>query len=104
MARKTKNYKGTNWSLLAWSSFALFLVIHLIFNDLGLIKMYELKSKKNQLHAEIQNIKSKIKDKNQEIKSLETDLAFIERIAREKYKMVKKGEKVYRVRDERTIK
>tara|TARA_B100001123_G_C15067315_1_gene930170 strand:- start:284 stop:598 length:315 start_codon:yes stop_codon:yes gene_type:complete len=104
MARKTKNYKGTNWSLLAWLSFALFLVIHLIFNDLGLIKMYELKSKKNQLHTEIQNIKSKIKDKNQEIKSLETDLAFIERIAREKYKMVKKGEKVYRVRDERTIK
>ena len=104
MARKTKNYKGTNWSLLAWSSFALFLVIHLIFNDLGLIKMYELKSKKNQLHTEIQNIKSKIKDKNQEIKSLETDLAFIEKIAREKYKMVKKGEKVYRVRDERTIK
>ena len=96
--------KGTNWSLLAWSSFVLFLVIHLIFNDLGLIKMYELKSKKNKLHAEIQDIKTKIKDKNQEIKSLETDLAFIERIAREKYKMVKKGEKVYRVRDERTIK
>ena len=104
MARKTKNYKGTNWSLMAWSSFVIFLVIHLVFNDLGLIKMFELRSKKNELHAEIQNIKSKIKDKNQEIKSLETDIAYVERIAREKYKMVKKGEKVYRVRDERTIK
>ena len=63
-----------------------------------------LQSKKNKLHAEIQEIKSKIEDKNQEIKALETDLEYIERIAREKYKMVKKGEKVYRVRDERTIK
>ena len=104
MPRKAKNYNGTNWSLLIWSSLGLFLIIHLIFNDLGLIRMFELQSKKNKLHAEIQEIKSKIEDKNQEIKALETDLEYIERIAREKYKMVKKGEKVYRVRDERTIK
>jgi cell division protein DivIC len=104
MPLKAKNYKGTNWSLLSWASLIFFIVIHLVFNDLGLIRMFELKSKKNQLHAEIQNIKSKIDDKNQEIRSLESDLDYIEKIAREKYKMVKKGEKVYRVRDERTIK
>ena len=104
MPRKAKNINGANWPLLGWLSFIIFLIIHLIFNDLGLIKMFELQSKKKQLQAEIKDLKTKIDEKNQEIYALENDYAYIERIAREKYKMVKKGEKVYRVRDERTIK
>tara|TARA_B100001029_G_C15062005_1_gene459343 strand:- start:784 stop:1113 length:330 start_codon:yes stop_codon:yes gene_type:complete len=103
MSTKIKNIHKTNWSLLGWLSFIIFLIIHLVFNDLGLIKMFKLQTKKKLLKTEIKNIETKINNKNIEIYALKNDFDYIERIAREKYKMVKKGEKVYRIRDERTI-
>ncbi|MAJ45113.1 MAG: hypothetical protein CMF96_10280 [Candidatus Marinimicrobia bacterium] len=104
MSNKVKDINGTKWQLLVWLSCLIFLIIHLIFNDLGVIKMIELEDKKKQLQSEIKYLKVKIDKKNQEIYALENDYTYIEKIAREKYKMVKKGEKVYRVRDERTLK
>lgn len=104
MSKKAKNINGANWPLLGSLSFIIFLIIHLIFNDLGLIKMFQLQSKKERLQTEIKDLKSKIDEKNQEIYALENNYEYIEKIAREKYKMVKKGEKVYRVRDVRSIK
>ena len=104
MPKSTKNLRATNWSLLGWASIVIFLIIHLIFNDLGLIKMFELKSKKNELHADIQKLKIEIEEKTQVANMLVNDFEYIEKIAREQFRMVKKGEKVFRVRDERTIK
>ena len=99
-----KNINGTNWSLFIWSSVLIFLFIHLVFNDLGLIKMFELKSKRHELIAEIQKLKVDIKEQTETSNKLRYDFEYIEKIARERFRMVKKGEKVYRVRDERTIK
>ena len=104
MPKRAKKLQGTNWSLLGWASVVIFLIIHLIFNDLGLIKMFELKSKKNELHAEIQKLKIEIEEKTQVENMLVNDFEYIEKIAREQFRMVKKGEKVFRIRDERTIK
>ena len=63
-----------------------------------------LKSKKNELHTDIQNLKIEIEEKTQVANMLVNDFEYIEKIAREQFRMVKKGEKVFRVRDERTIK
>jgi len=104
MPKRAKKIQETNWSLLGWASVVIFLIIHLIFNDLGLIKMFELKSKKNELHAEIQKLKIEIEEKTQVENMLVNDFEYIEKIAREQFRMVKKGEKVFRIRDERTIK
>ena len=104
MPKRIKNLQGTNWSLFGWASVVIFLIIHLIFNDLGLIKMFELKSKKNDLHVDIQKLKIEIEEKTQVANMLLNDFEYIEKIAREQFRMVKKGEKVFRVRDERTIK
>lgn len=104
MARKMKNINGTNWSLLIWSSVLLFFIIHLVFNDLGLVKMFELKSKRNELIAEIQKLELEIIEQTETSNRLKYDYEYIENIARKRFRMVKKGEKVYRVRDERTIK
>lgn len=76
----------------------------LLFNDLGLVRMFELKSKRNIIKAEIEQIKLGISEKEEEKNRLENDPEYIEKIAREKYRMVKQGEKVYRVRDERRVK
>ncbi|MBC8197856.1 MAG: septum formation initiator family protein [Candidatus Marinimicrobia bacterium] len=104
MARKVKNINDTNWSLLIWSSAFMFFIIHLVFNDLGLVKMFELKSKRNELIAEIQKLELEIIEQTETSNRLKYDYEYIENIARKRFRMVKKGEKVYRVRDERTIK
>ena len=96
MPKRTKNLQSTNWSLLGWASVVIFLIIHLIFNDLGLIKMFELKSKKNELHVDIQKLKIEIEEKTQVANMLVNDFEYIEKIAREQFRMVKKGEKVER--------
>ena len=52
--------------------------------------MLELHSKKKLIQSEIEDIKIKINEKNREIEALKTDFTYIEKIAREKYKMVKR--------------
>ena len=46
-----KAKKKNSWSTLGWLSCIFFFVIHLIFNDLGLIKMLELHSKKKLIQS-----------------------------------------------------
>ena len=76
----------------------------LFFNDLGLIRMIELKSKRDSIRAEIEQLKMDIDQKEEEKHRLENDLEYNEKYARENFRMVKQGEKVYRVRDERRVK
>ena len=76
----------------------------LFFNDLGLVRMFELRLKRNVIMAEIEQIKLEISEKEEEKNRLENDPEYIEKIARENYRMVKPGEKVYRIRDERRVK
>ena len=59
--------------------------------------MLELHSKKKLIQSEIEDIKIKINEKNKEIEALKTDFTYIEKIAREKLKMSKPGEKVFKV-------
>ena len=60
----------------------------LFFNDLGLIRMIELKSKRDSIRAEIEQLKMDIDQKEEEKHRLENDLEYIEKYARENFRKI----------------
>ena len=75
------------------------LTIVFIFGDHGVLKLYKIKSERKAIQkkiAELREEKGKLKNEKSKI---ENDLDYIEKIAREKYKMVKPGEKIFKVID-----
>ena len=76
---------------------AITLLIVFVFGDHGLFQLYKLKRER----AEIQKYISELRE-NREIlisekNRLENDLEYIEKLAREKYRMALPGEKVFKV-------
>ena len=72
-----------------------FIFIFLLFTDYGFIKTFSLMIDKSELNHEIK-IQESINDSlNRRIKILTKDSLEIERIAREHYGLVKKGEDVF---------
>mgnify|MGYP001457842676 FL=1 len=76
----------------------------LFFNDMGIIKWYQLKQKRLHIRNEIDHLILKEKDLTAELDRLENDDEYIKNIARERFHMVKPGEKVFRVIDRRKVK
>jgi len=80
---------------------ALSLIIIFFFGDHGLYQLYTLKKERAQIQNQINSLrKEKIELENEKIK-LQTDYKYIEELAREKYRMAKKGEKVFKVIDKK---
>ena len=80
---------------------ALSLIIIFFFGDHGLYQLYTLKKERAQIQNQINNLrKEKIELENEKLK-LQTDYKYIEELAREKYRMAKKGEKVFKVIDKK---
>ena len=78
---------------------ALSLIIIFFLGDHGLYQLYTLKKERTQIQDQINTLrKEKIELENEKIK-LQTDYKYIEELAREKYRMAKKGEKVFKVID-----
>ena len=78
--------------------------LFLIFNEVGLKKWIELNKTKNDLQSEIQTLLTQQINLQDEIVKLNIDQDYIEKIAREKFMMVKPGEKVFRVIESKTMK
>ena len=79
---------------------ALSLIIIFFLGDHGLYQLYTLKKERAQIQNQINILrKEKIELENEKIK-LQTDYKYIEELAREKYRMAKKGEKVFKVIDQ----
>ena len=72
----------------------------IFFSDRGLINLWTLKKQKIEIQNEINSLRSQIAQLEKEEESLKFDEEYIERIAREKFKMVKPGERVYKVVEE----
>ena len=64
--------------------------------DFGFVRILSLYKEKKNLKLEIKKLEAKTIDLKLEKKRLETDLGYVERIAREKYGMTKKGERIYK--------
>jgi len=75
----------------------------LLFSDLGLIRWYQLHRQHQQLQAEIARMRAQRSELFREKDRLENDMDYIVRLAREKFRMVKPGEKVFRVIDRRRV-
>ena len=73
------------------------LVIIFIFGDHGLLKLYKIKSERKMIQKKITALRLERKNLKGEKIKIENDLKYIEKIAREKYKMVKPGEKIFKI-------
>ena len=92
---KKKNQKKKK--VIAVGIIGIIVVTVLIFGDMGLIKYFQLKKQSEQLRTEIKLLINESKYLTDKIGKLENDMDYIERIAREEFRMAKKGEKVFRV-------
>ncbi len=73
------------------------LFIVFIFGDHGLLKLYKIKQKRKKIQSNITQLRNEKEKASIEKNKIENDLNYIEKIAREKYKMVKPGEKIFKV-------
>ncbi len=74
-----------------------FLTILFLFGDHGVYQLFKIKSQRKATQKRIEELKTERDLLEHEKKRLDTDLNYIESIAREKYRMAKKGEKVFKV-------
>lgn len=95
--------KGDSKHPKRWVGVLMVLVVllFLIFSRHGLLHLYRLQSEQRRIEVEIASLQERAAELRQEVASLESDLTYIERLAREKYRMVKRGEKVFRVMPDR---
>ena len=75
-----------------------------VFNDLGLLKWYSLRRERIRIQYEIDDLIQRESHLTEEIAKIKSDDTYLEKIAREKFQMVKPGEKVFRVVDNRKVK
>jgi|TARA_B100001540_G_scaffold308855_1_gene324166 cell division protein FtsB len=73
------------------------LLIIFVFGDHGLLQLYKLKQERSKIQNHISELRKNREELIQEKSRLENDLKYIEKLAREKYRMAKPGEKVFKV-------
>ena len=85
--------------------FLLFIIgiIILFVNDLGIIKLVQLKKQKYNLEQKLESLNNQQVNLRQTIHKLQHDHEYIEKIARERYMMVVPGEKVFRIAEEKHV-
>ncbi|MBN2088222.1 septum formation initiator family protein [candidate division KSB1 bacterium] len=93
-----KNYQ--RWPFYIALIGLLFLLYAFLQGEHGLIHYWKLTREKNQIQTEIAQLKKDQEQLKQEIDLLLKNKHYIEKVAREKYKMGRNGEKVYVILDE----
>ena len=78
--------------------------LFLVSNDMGIARWYQLHSERNQVKAKIDQLIQEEAELTNELDRLINDKEYIKKIAREKFHMVKPGEKVFRVIDRKKAK
>jgi cell division protein FtsB len=73
------------------------LLIIFVFGDHGLFQLYKLKKERAEIQLYITQLRKNREILYNEKNKLENDLKYIEKLAREKYRMAKPGEKVFKV-------
>ncbi len=73
------------------------LVMVFVLSDHGLYQLWQLKKEQRAIEERIRELEEENAAMAAERDRLKTDLEYIEKLARERYRMAKPGEKVYRV-------
>jgi cell division protein FtsB len=81
--------------------FVIVIVTVFLFADRGFLHFYDSYNEREMLQEEIRGLEQKKEDLQKEKDKLQNDPEYIEKTAREKYKMKKKEEKVYQVEMEK---
>ena len=72
--------------------------IFLLFTDLGIYRWYQLKEKRAKIRLEIDSLLIEENNLSAKLNQLKNDDEYIKKIAREKFHMAKRGEKIFRIR------
>ena len=80
-----------------------FVIIWLVFNQSGIIKWYSLKNEQYILMQSINELYDQEALIEQHINRLTNDFDYLEFIAYSRFKMVKPGEKIFRVKDYKEV-
>ena len=72
-------------------------MIVFVFGDHGIFQLYKLKKERDNIQMHIADLRRNRELLTTEKNRLENDLNYIEELAREKYRMAKPGEKVFKV-------
>ena len=73
------------------------LIIIFIFGNHGVIELYQLSKKREQIQKEITLLRQQKIDLEREKSLLKDDKKHIEKLAREKYRMAKPNERIFKV-------
>ena len=84
------------WVLLALCLVSYFLVS----GDFGLYRMAHQAREKKAVQLEIEALRQRNAQLEEQIVLLRTDINYIEKLARERYGMVREGEKLFRIKPE----
>ena len=90
--KASKNKRRTGLLLLAF-----ILLFYLLFDNKGIIARVQLESDRSEMQDKIAAAQRETEHLKEQVKALESDRKTIETIARERYGMTRKGEKLYRV-------
>ncbi len=93
LARKLLRNKRVIAALVLGVPLALFL----LFGSRGIVQRVRLQNQKVDLEAKIREANAETQRLSAELKALDGDRKTIEKVAREKYGMLREGETVYRV-------
>ena len=87
----------SNKKLSAILAAAFVILLYVLFNNQGIVQRVRLERQKKEMLQKIQQAEQEQKQLQDQSKALDGDKKAIEKVAREKYGMVREGEKVYRV-------
>ena len=75
------------------------LIIVFIFGNHGVVELYQLSKKRQQIQKEIVLLRKQKIDLEKEKSLLKNDKKHIEKLAREKYRMAKPNERIFKVKE-----
>ena len=98
-----KNRKKIKNRLYVLILILVFGFLYLAYNDFGIRKLIAVKKEKYNLQTQIQSLMNQQLAIQSEITKLKLDTIYIEQLAREKFLMVRPGEKVFKVMDSKKV-
>ena len=108
--RKTQKKQTVSVTLKkAWKNktlrITLLLVVPILsfitFSNKGILQRINLENQKNDMKVKLVQAQQEQAQLQQQSKALDTDAKAIEKVAREKYGMIREGETVYKIRKEK---
>ena len=93
--RSNKNNKG--YKIIFFGIYFIFFSVIFLFNDMGYLEYKKIEKENEKIELEIKTKIEMLDVLEVEKKRLEKDFMYIEKIAREEFKMAKKDEKVFTI-------